>query len=230
MKPIDSEVQGRYLRELSICLRREGFGTPAIENDQLPVTFDGKPLCQMVGLGGVRYRKEDVATEAAADALEKATDIAVTVAEYMKLMENASPLIAHSLDESYKLLADYNGIVLAGHDANNGYGVQFVTWEWSYDRKAVGTGHYTSHHYAAAKEDFAVRSGLVDKQKLFSPEQLTEMYRCMAEVRNSINENLTYEQERELERIQEQIADIVPDLSERLAMADNNTQSMQQTM
>ena len=40
---------------------------------------------------------------------------------------NAAPLLkAQGLDEEYRLLADFNGVVLAGHPSR--LGVQFVTW------------------------------------------------------------------------------------------------------
>ena len=55
------------------------------------------------------------------------------------------------------------------------YGAQFVTWDWSFDRKGVCHGHYytglySSGNYDAVKRDFAVRSGLIPKQQLFREE------------------------------------------------------------
>ena len=31
-------------------------------------------------------------------------------------------------------------------------------------------------NYAGAKQDFAIRSGLIQKERLFTPEQMTEIY------------------------------------------------------
>lgn len=42
-------------------------------------------------------------------------------------MGKAPDLKADGLGEPYKLLADFNGAVLAGHPSE--YGVQFVNWE-----------------------------------------------------------------------------------------------------
>ena len=47
-----------------------------------------------------------------------------------------------------------------------------VTWEWDFDRQGVHAGHYFMENYEAAKQDFAVRAGLVERQRLFSDEQL----------------------------------------------------------
>ena len=49
-----------------------------------------------------------------------------------------------------------------------------------------------SDNYTAAKRDFAVRSGLIRREQLFSPEQLTELSRCVQAVLDDQNE-LTYE-------------------------------------
>ena len=39
-------------------------------------------------------------------------------------------------------------------------------------------GHYYDEDFCGAKQDFAVRSGLISKTQLFSPEELTELYRA----------------------------------------------------
>ena len=99
--------------------------------------------------------------------------------EYMTAMEAAPQLKASGLDGDYRILADFGGTVLAGSPSK--YGVQFVTWDWDYDRTGVVHGHYFMENYDAAKRDFATRSGLVQKEQLFSPEQLTEIFRCCAD-------------------------------------------------
>lgn len=81
------------------------------------------------------------------------------------------------LSEEYKLLADFNGAVLAGKSSE--YGVQFVTWEWSYDQTGLWQGHYYGNNDEGAKQDFAVRADLIQKSQLFSDEQLAEIYRCL---------------------------------------------------
>ncbi len=61
----------------------------------------------------------------------------------------------------YRLLAEYNAVALAARDDTKaGQGLYFVTWQYNRDRTGVDLGHYTED-YAAAKEDFAVRSGLM---------------------------------------------------------------------
>ena len=66
----------------------------------------------------------------------------------------------------------------AGRELENGRGYQFVTWIWDYNRTGVSYGHYYDEDFCGAKQDFAVRSGLISKTQLFSPEELTELYRA----------------------------------------------------
>ena len=60
--------------------------------------------------------------------------------KYMKLLETAPPLKAESLADGYRVLAEFNGTVLAGKKTL--LGAQFVTWAWDYDRRGVSNGHY----------------------------------------------------------------------------------------
>ena len=48
--------------------------------------------------------------------------------EYEKLMERAPQIKASGLEGDYRLLAEFNDVVLAGHQTR--YGMEFVTWEW----------------------------------------------------------------------------------------------------
>ena len=99
------------------------------------------------------------------------------VMEYMTLMEAAPPLKATGLEKGYLLLADFNGAVLAGKHTM--LGAQFVTWAWDYDRKGVNNGHYYMEDYQRAKEDFALRAGLVERVRVFDQMQLKGLSRAV---------------------------------------------------
>ena len=133
-------------------------------------------------------------------------------------MESAPILTASGLEGDYRLLADFNNTVLAGHFTQ--YGVQFITWERVQNRTALHQGHYYGPNtgtdsYTAAKRDFATRSGLIPASALFTPEQLMEIYRSSTEALTGAYP-ITNEQQKCLESIIEQIERSVPDLSERL--------------
>ena len=84
----------------------------------------------------------------AEDALYRVEDIAAKTLEYMTAMESAPRLKASGLDGDYRILADFGGTVLAGTPSK--YGVQFVTWDWDYDRTGVSHGHYFMEKYDEA--------------------------------------------------------------------------------
>ena len=190
----DTSRQLRYLEEVRIPLQRAGFETLPLEGAQLPVLWNGAPLCRITGKGSVFYRREDVSTPQAEEALIRAEDITVRTLEYMTAMETAPQLKASGLEGDYRILADFNGTVLAG--THSKHGVQFVTWDWDYDRTGVSHGHYFMEDYDGAKRDFAIRSGLIHKEQLFSPEQMTEIYRCCADSVDGDFFDLTAEQEK----------------------------------
>ena len=97
---------------------------------------------------------------------------------YVEEVQTAPTLHISGLSEKFHLLADFGGAVLAGRELENGRGYQFVTWIWDYNRTGVSYGHYYDEDFCGAKQDFAVRSGLISKTQLFSPEELTELYRA----------------------------------------------------
>ena len=79
-----------YFGELSFALRRrELLPRPVEEDGLLPVEWNGRVLCRV-------------------------TEAAGTIMKYMKLLETAPPLKAESLADGYRVLAEFNGTVLAG--------------------------------------------------------------------------------------------------------------------
>lgn len=127
------------------------------------------------------------------------------------LMERSPQLKASGLEGDYRALAEFNNVVLAGHQTK--FGIEFVTWEWVQNHSALWQGHYYGDSYAAVKKDFVTRSGLLPQEQLFSDQQLTEMYRCIHETLES-DHSITLERERLLTESAEQIETAVPHLEE----------------
>ena len=98
------------------------------------------------------YRQENVDGIGAQDTLQAVIHIAAMTAEYMTAMERAPKLQATGLEGDYRILADFGDAVLAGHPSERG--VQFVTWEWDWDREGVHHGHYFQNGCEEAKHDF----------------------------------------------------------------------------
>ena len=207
MNDQNETTQLRYLEETATRLRQNGFTVEPIEDHHLPVCWEKGRLCRITGKGSVLYRQENVDSSRAQDALQVVIDTAKMTLEYMAILEYAPQLKATDLTGDYRILADFGDAVLAGHPTERG--VQFVTWEWDFDRKGVHQGHYFQDDYEAAKRDFTVRSGLVQKGALFEPEQLAEIYRALAFVREQ-DESLSFGRDRELAELMEQVGGLLP--------------------
>ena len=106
--------QTRYLREAAIVLAKEGFQLDEVHTDRLCILLDGSPLCEVTESGGVAYRNEDIDEPERIAAKDMVYEIVRTTAEYMRQMATAPALKADGLENGYKVLADFNGTVLAG--------------------------------------------------------------------------------------------------------------------
>lgn len=220
MNDQNEAVQLRYLEEAAIRLTREGFDTGQIEDHHLPVSRNGNYLCRISGTGSVLYRQQNVDASGVQAELQEVIDIAKLTSEYMAILERAPQLQANGLQGDYRILADFGDAVLAGHPTERG--VQFVTWEWDQDHRGVHLGNYFQENYESAKRDFSVRSGLIPKDALFEPEQLAELHRALAFVRER-DESLTFGQDREIQELMEQIQRLSPE-------AAKQEQTIEQTM
>ena len=200
-------AQLRFLEETAIRLLQNGFTVEPIEDHHLPVCWKKGRLCLISGRGSVLYRQECVDVPGAQDALQAVIDTAKMTSEYMAILETATLLKASGLTGDYRVLADFSSAVLAGHPTERG--VQFVTWEWDFDREGVHHGHYFQQDYDAAKLDFTLRSGLVQKDALFEPEQLAQIYHALSFVREQ-DETLSFGRDQELAELMDQVGGLLP--------------------
>ena len=229
MKEISEEERTRYFREVDILLCRAGFSVWDQKGGLLPVYWNGASLCRITAGGGAQYHAEELEPDGANEAFHRATDIAATTAEYMHLLETAPRLQAKGLEGDYRLLADFNGTVLAGHPTSRG--LEFVTWEWDFQHTGMWQGHYYGNNYAGAKQDFAVRSGLIPQTLIFEQDQLDDIYRSLQKTRE-LDDTLTYQGEQRIIKAQEHIEAISPGVQERVAAMELKQQELQlkQTM
>ena len=204
-----------YVDALKIRLNRENLEY-FLEPSHLSVLMNGELVGAVTTSGEMLCQHGCITTEASRELYYKTGRIATEVYEYMEAMQTAPLVKADGLNMPYRLLAEYNGCLLAG--MNTQRGVQFATWEWTHDKTAVYQCHYYGENYVGAKEDFAGRSRLIQKGRQFTDEQLTEIYRCVADTLEGAFE-LTHKTKSLLENIQNQIQDAVPDLEERIVKA-----------
>ena len=86
-------------------------------------------------------------------------------------------------------------------------------------------GHNYMGDFQSAKQDFAVRSGLISKAQLFSPEELTELYRATDHLLDEGPE-LEDGQLKVLQTARTKIEYTVPDLPDRLGQGQEQEPQM----
>ena len=208
-------MKNKYLTELSRRLSEDGIQSSIREDRRLDVFLHGRPVLYVSPTSDVFLLPDGSQNEEASELYHQVAVTADEVYGYVEAMENAPPLRASGLPADFRLLADFGGAVLAGQERENGLGYQFVTWGWAYERQGVCHGHYYEDDFQSAKQDFAVRSGLISKAQLFSREQLTELYRAT----DFLLEEGPELEEKQLKAIQEartKIEYTVPDLQSKL--------------
>ena len=197
----------RFLREVEQQLLRKELDAKLLEDVLTHIRWKEKPLCSVDRDGIVRFRPADITGPEVDRQLRTVIQTAGHVKEYMRIFERAPALKAVGLEDTYKVLADFGDAVLAGQLGKKG--ARFVTWEWDFDRQGVHAGHYFMENYEAAKQDFAVRAGLVESQRLFSDEQLA-VIRTACEFALEDDATLSYAEEKQLQNVQEQIESLLP--------------------
>lgn len=218
-------MKNKYLTELSRRLNMDGIKSFIREDRRLDVFLHDRPVLYVSPASDVFLLPDGNQNEEASELYHQVAVTADEVYGYVEAMENAPPLRASGLHEDFRLLADFGGAVLAGQELENGLGYQFVTWVWAYERQGVCHGHYYEGDFQSAKQDFAVRSGLISNAQLFSTEQLTELYLAT----DFLLEEGPAPEEKHLRAIQEartKIEYVVPDLQDRLEQGQEQEPQM----
>ena len=171
-------LENKYFTELAHRLQAAGITTGHPERNQLTVLLNDQPVLFVSSESDVFLLPAGSNPPEASELYHKVAQTAEEVYAYVEAIQTAPLLHASGLSEKFHLLADFGGAVLAGRELENGRGYQFVTWIWDYNRTGVSYRHYYDEDFCGAKQDFAVRSGLISKTQLFSPEELTELYRA----------------------------------------------------
>lgn len=208
-------LERKYFKELARRLQIDEIVTAPPESKQLVVLLKDQPVLFVSAESDVFQLPAGSNNPDASELYHKVAQTADEVYAYVEAVQTAPLLHASGLHEKFHLLADFGGAVLAGRELENGWGYQFVTWIWDYGRGGVSHGNYYQGDYQGAKQDFAVRSGLISKAQLFSPEQLTELYRA-SEYLLDEGPDLDDKQLMALQESRTKIEYTVPDLIERL--------------
>lgn len=212
-------MNDKFFPELARRLKREGIATLPVEKACLPVVVGEQEAMWVQSWGGIILNAEAANGPAVNRVYDTVAGISAQVYEYTEAMAAAPLLKAEGLHEDFRLLADFNGVVLAGQELEDDWGYKFVTWQRTPDRTGVALGHYYHNGYQEAKLDFACRAGLVQESRQFSNEQMAEVYRCVHETLDS-EYPITDQRRKILEQVAEQIEGSVEDLDELVEQAN----------
>jgi hypothetical protein len=131
-----------------------------------------------------------------------------SLTEAFRLYEQGEPVAAQP---QYRKLCEFGNYLIAAKLMNYGY-MEFVTWQQDAEKTRVDVGHYLTD-YAAAKEDFALRCGLVDKNRMFDETEMKLIRQGLVHLGADFPD-LTAEQMTLLGKVVERIEMLVPEIRE----------------
>lgn len=202
----------RFLYQIKQNLPEHEGVTVWIDESAVRVGYGDSGSFEIRYPGGVCYNAATEKTEEFYKLVQEADKAFKTVKEYLDLMDKAPELSARDFNMPYKLVAEFNWVVLGGIEHPSLRSFEFTTW--SFGNNALYHGHYFTD-YEKAKEDFVVRSGLLQSAKLFNDKEMMQIYRCTEDTLNNGYE-LSDEQVEVLEGVQEKVKEAVSNFDEKL--------------
>ena len=170
----------KFFSELSRRLKREDIAIGEMEHERLPVLLNDQAAMWISSEGTIFLSAKTANEPECVRLYGQVAGISAQVYEYTAAVAAAPQLVAEGLHENFRLLSEFNGVVLAGREMEGGLGYEFSTWRRTENRTRLTQGNYYSN-YDGVKLDFACRAGLVEKNRQFTDEQLVEVYRCIHE-------------------------------------------------
>lgn len=128
------------------------------------------------------------------------------------LYADGKPLEVGDIDkeDGFRLISEFGNSLLAAKMGEDNE-VRFTTWDYDYDRQGVHWGHYYETNYEGAKQDFAIRAGLIKESQLFTKEELVALHdACVFRGRN--DDEISCEDDKRLQAVMEKVEENIPDL------------------
>lgn len=171
----------------------------------LDAYFGKNPVCQFEMTGAMRfYRDNPLIAER-----NELHDLLLTMKQAHDLYADAPPFPPVE-SKGFRLISAFGDAVLAARMGVDDE-VRFVTWQYTYDRTSVTMGHYYETNYEGAKQDFAVRAGLLDKNQLFTEDELVALHdACVFRGRN--DDEISFDDEHKLHEVMDKVAGNIPNL------------------
>lgn len=173
------------------------------------IAYQGQTeVCQFELSGGMRYFPDNplIAERKQLHAL------LLDMKQAHDLYADAKPFEVEGIDkeDGFRLISEFGDTLIAAKLGRDNE-VRFTTWQYDYDRKGVHWGHYYETNYEGAKQDFAIRAGLVDERRIFTKDELVALHdACVFRGRN--DDEISYEDDKKLQAVMEKVEDNIPDL------------------
>lgn len=180
------------------------------ETGILHISQDGVPICRAAKRIELYWNQDKQLGDSHKETLNALSSTAHSIRKYVSLYESAPSLGIDNLPE-YRRISEYDDVVL-GAMYSEQHGFMFSTWRQDKEKKYVAHGDY-SPDYEYAKESFITRSGLIDKNRSFTPEEAENLYRCLGYVRENC-ETLTYDQEQQLKSLADKLTHGYPQIED----------------
>ena len=175
------------------------------ENACLSIEYRDIELLALNDDGTIYYNQHNIQTEQRRNRQKKVSNLIYKINEYIKPYEEAE-----QGKNSYRILATYNGIVMAAKESDK-YGYEFITWEGSPNDIWNRFDVQTSPNYDYIKELFATRSGLISKNRVFSRKQLEDLHKSLFfTIENDMD--LPFKEKWRLEKLMYKIAYTLPEI------------------
>ncbi|ACL77469.1 hypothetical protein [Ruminiclostridium cellulolyticum] len=212
-------------------LRLNGYGAASLntsgkegnwDTEKICVTKDGRDLCDINCIEGtITYLNASDQEE-----IDSIRDFINDLQEQERIFTRAEPMQVEGL-KHHKVLVEYNNVILTACESEslnssmqkvNSY--QYVTWEKDRGGLQLGvhSGNYFSDNYTCAKENFAVRAGILRKSKLLSETEMMAIYSGIIKLED--NENNIDGSNKIFKQIKQKIQDIIPDIEARIYRND----------
>ena len=220
---ISQSVAARIISEL----KSRGYGAVQVntsgresnwEIEKIWVTKNQEDLCDINCTDNtITYRSNWAQAE-----ISEMLDMILDYQEQEENYNKAFPIRSEGLGR-YRLICEYNNALLAAYEVTNVDSdmrevkdYEYITWEK--DRKGlehgVHTGRYFGSNYAAAKENFSIRSGMINKDKLFSETEMKAILAGLVKLA-TLDEN-TDDNSEIYHRIKQKIENVILDMKEKV--------------
>lgn len=164
-----------YQEEIQRKAQHYGCTTEYNQEDQLLcIGYKDLYITGVTAEGYMHYISKDLADTDTKEIFTRLTEDAEVVREYVGLYESAPKMKPKDV-QNYRKFSEYGDVVFAGMYSQK-HGFMFCSWRQSNNGNYLAHGDY-SPDYLSSKENYAVRAGLVNKDKLFTAEEAKELYK-----------------------------------------------------